>query len=295
MSQSISELVNDLPNRGVTTYVLNALDFVVPGEWDNVTDFEEMTRIITRESDPALINAVIKRADELYADTSNGYQRAMWLYGITDKMDRALGAAAFADKVGERIGFLSFLSRLTPKADTAQTLDFSLKMIIELVSFCAVNGIPGDSIGDFVESLADYSKDSKMRMAALVCLDGLVPLGPDFAERALSTLDRMSTNDLAENDTYQRIKDALPGIDTGDHLAFIGKGMNSVRGWVDGFVGDRELTQEKVVENLQRFIEVSDDKLDYFGAFLDMSTNYYTHTGTQSVARSIIERSVNEI
>jgi len=257
MSQTISGLVNDLPVRGVTVYVLNALDFVVPGEWDNITDFEEMTRLVTGEDDPALIQSVIRHADELYADKSQGYQRAMWLYGITDKMDRALGAAAFANKVGERIGFLSFFSRLTPKADTAQTLDFSLKLVTELVAFCALNGIPGDSIGDFVESLADYSKDSKMRMAGLVCLDGLVPLGPDFANSTLSLLDRMSPDELADNDTYQRIKDAIPGIDSGEHLAFIGRSMDAVSSWVTNFVDDRGLTQEKVVENLQRFIDVT--------------------------------------
>jgi len=171
----------------------------------------------------------------------------------------ALGAAAFADKVGERIGFLSFLRRLTPKADTAQTLDFSLKLITELVAFCALNGIPGDSVGDFVESLADYSKDSKMRMAGLVCLDGLVPLGPDFAASTLNLLDRMSPDELEDNDTYERIKDAIPGINSGEHLAFIGKSMDAVSGWVTDFVGERDLTQEKVVANLQRFIDVTDD------------------------------------
>jgi hypothetical protein len=61
------------------------------------------------------------------------------------------------------------------------------------------------------------------------------------------------------------------------------------------FVTSKGLTPEKVVSNLQQFIEVSDDKLDYLGAFLDMSTNYYEHTGTQTLARRLIERAVAEI
>jgi hypothetical protein len=31
------------------------------------------------------------------------------------------------------------------------------------------------------------------------------------------------------------------------------------------------------------------------GAFLDMTSNYYTHTGTQTLARRLIERAVAEI
>ena len=61
------------------------------------------------------------------------------------------------------------------------------------------------------------------------------------------------------------------------------------------FVSNRGLTPEKVVNNMQRFVEISNDKLDYLGAFLDMTTNYYEHTGTQTLARRLIERAVAEI
>lgn len=60
-------------------------------------------------------------------------------------------------------------------------------------------------------------------------------------------------------------------------------------------VASRDLTPQKVVNNLQRFVEVADDKLDYLGAFLDVTTNYYEHTGTQTLARRLIERAVAEI
>ncbi|GAC1496309.1 MAG: hypothetical protein NVS2B14_10240 [Chamaesiphon sp.] len=61
------------------------------------------------------------------------------------------------------------------------------------------------------------------------------------------------------------------------------------------FVSSHNLTPEKVVNNLQNFVEISKDKLDYLGAFLDMTTNYYTHTGVQTLARRLIERAVAEI
>ena len=37
------------------------------------------------------------------------------------------------------------------------------------------------------------------------------------------------------------------------------------------------------------------DRLDYAAAIIDMSTNYFLHTGTQSVARSLIARAANEV
>ena len=283
MSKSISELVNDLPRRSITTYALESLDFVVPGEWENINDFNLMVQQVTGETDPALVQAVIKRADELYADPDERYQRAMWLYQITDKTDKGLAAAALADKVGERIGFLSFLSRMTPKADRAQTMDLSLKLVVELLTFCLINGIPGDSIGDFVESLADYGQESLMRMAALTSLDGLVPLGADFANIVVNTLDKMSPDELAGNTMYKRIESYIPGDDPDSRLAFVHRSFESVTGWITNFITERDLTSEKVTSSLQKYIDVTDNRLDYMAAFLDLTTNYYTHTGTQNV------------
>ncbi len=295
MSKPIHKLVDDLPTNNVTISMLRALDFVAPGEWQNVVGFENTIRTVTGETDESLIQQIGERAIYLYNDRSQGYQRAMWLYQTVDSTDAALGAAALANKVGERIGFLGFLNRLTPKADKAQTIDLSLKLVVELVAFCQINGIPGDSIGDFVASLAEYSGESLMRMVALVCVDGLIPLGPDFILKVQSILNQSSPKDLEQSSTYQRINDAIPGSNSASKLNFIGESFDSVRGWMSNLVTSRNLTPQKVVNNLQRFVEVSDDKLDYLGAFLDVTTNYYEHTGTQTLARRLIERAVAEI
>lgn len=295
MSKPIQKLVDDLPTNNVTISMLRALDFVAPGEWQNVVGFENTIRTVTGETDESLIQQIGERAIYLYNDRSQGYQRAMWLYQTVDSTDAALGAAALANKVGERIGFLGFLNRLTPKADKAQTIDLSLKLVVELVAFCQINGIPGDSIGDFVASLGEYSGESLMRMVALVCVDGLIPLGPDFILKVQSILNQSSPKDLEQSSTYQRINDAIPGSNSASKLNFIGESFDSVRGWMSNLVTSRNLTPQKVVNNLQRFVEVSDDKLDYLGAFLDVTTNYYEHTGTQTLARRLIERAVAEI
>ena len=295
MSKPIFELVDELPTSNLTTMALRSLDFVIPGEWNNVVGFENTIRTVTGETDEDIIQQIGDRAVYLYNDRSQGYQRAMWLYQTVDKTDYALGAAALANKVGEKIPLMGFLSNLTPKADKAQTIDLCLKLVVELVAFCQINGTPGDSIGDFVASLGEYSGENLMRMAALVCFDGLIPLGPDFIRQAQSTLSGLSPSDLERNQTFSSVSDAIPGGDSGGKLNFIGQSFDSVKGWMSSFVTSKNLTPQAVANNLQGFIDVADSKLDYLGAFLDVSTNYFEHTGTQTLARRLIERAVAEI
>ncbi|MCB0065375.1 MAG: hypothetical protein KDE19_24790 [Caldilineaceae bacterium] len=295
MSKSIPEYVNSLRKRSVTVYVLRSLDFLVPGEWENIVDFEEMVIKVTGEKDPAIIKAVANRSDALFRDRSERYRRAWNLYSTVDNTDRFLATAALANKVGERVRFLSLLQRITPKADKAQTIDFSMKLTVELLNFCLINGIPGDSIGDFVAALGTYSKDELMRMSALVCLDGILPLGPDFSRVVLNTLDKLSTDELEDNRTFRTIRKDVPGSDTPSKLRFILEGVDSVKGWLQDFVAKNDLNSEKVFSSIQNFIDINDNRLDYWSAFLDMTTNYYTHTGTQTLGRRIIERAINEI
>jgi len=295
VSKSIIELVDDLPTGGITVMVLKGLDFAVPGQWENVVGFANTVQTVTGEDDPGLIQDISERALWLYNDKSEGYQRALWLYEKIDSAGSALGTAALANKVSENVSFLGFLGNLTPKADKAQAIDLSLKVVTELVAFCQINGIPGDSIGDFVGSLADYSGESLMRMAALVCLDGLIPLGPDFIGRVLEMVSGLTPSELEKSEGFKRINPMIPGDDSEGKLNFVQESFNSVTGWMSGFVGDRDLTPEKVVKNLQGFVDIADDKLDYVGAFLDMTTNYYTHTGIQTLARRLVERAYAEI
>jgi hypothetical protein len=275
--------------------VLNSLDFVVPGQWQNLVGFENMLREVTGETDEELLQKIGTRAVWLYNDRSQGYQRALWLYQTVDSADYALGAAALAHKVGEKIPLLGFVNRITPNTEKAQAIDLSIKLVVELVAFCQINGIPGDSIGDFLAALREYSSESLMRMAALVCIDALLPLGPDFILKAQSTLHHLSPQELAQNSTFNQVSRLIPGGNTAGQLDFIGNSFESVKSWLEGFVGDRNLTPQKVLRSIQSFVEFSDDQLDYVAAFLDMSTNYFEHTGTQSLARCLIERAMAEI
>jgi hypothetical protein len=295
MSKPIYELVDELPTDNMTIKALRALDFVIPGEWENLVGFDNTIKTVTGEDDEELIQQIGERAIYLFNDKSEGYQRALWMYQTISSSGRAMGTAAMANKVGEGVSFLGFLNKLTPKADKLQTIDLSLKVVTELLGFCQINGIPGDSIGDFVGALGDYGGESLMRMAALVCFDGLIPLGPDFLETVLGWIENLTPSDLEDHEAFNEMREDIPGDDADSKLGFIGESVSSVSGWMGDFVSEHDLTPRKVVNNLQNYMDVADDKLDYLAAFLDMTTNYYEHTGVQTLARRLIERAYAEI
>jgi hypothetical protein len=294
MSKPIYELVDELPKGGLTVAALNSLDFVVPGQWNNLVGFVNTIRVVTGETDEALIQQIGERAVTLFNDKSQGYQRALWLYETVDSASGFLGAAALMNRIGQDT-FLGFLKNLTPKPERAQSIDLCVKLVTELVAFCQINGIPGDSIGDFLAALKDYGGESLMRMTALVSFDGLIPLGAGFTDQALSVLKGMSPSDLEQNQTFKGVKDLIPGENAAGQLGFITQSFESTKGWMDNFVSSKQLTQAKVVDNLSNFVQFSKDKLDYVGAFLDVSVKYYRHTGIQTLARRLIERAVAEI
>jgi hypothetical protein len=132
-------------------------------------------------------------------------------------------------------------------------------------------------------------------MAALISFDGIIPFGPSFVLTTMDFLEKLTPKELEQNKTFEKIKPLIPGNSTSSQLDFIGESFGSVQGWMTSFVGDRQLTREKLLGKLRNFMEVTEDKMDYLAAFIDMSTNYYEHTGIQTLAHRLIERAVAEI
>jgi hypothetical protein len=292
---SIVDAVNALPTSGVTIYALKALDFVVPGEWDNPTDFDKLMRKVTGETDASFLAEVKAKAESLYADDTQGYQTAIKIFKMVDTADTALGVAAVADKLADSFSMLSFMKDLTPKADTIQSIDLAIKITAELLAFTKINGIPGDSFSDFVGALGNYAGESKMRMAGIVAFDGVLPLGPDFAELVMGKLQSLSVDKVEDSAVFKKMAQYIPGSGANDKLDFVKKAFSHTKGWVSNFQSENNINSEKVISNLSKYISLADTKLDYVAAFLDASTNYFEHTGTQTVASRLIERAVNEI
>ncbi len=292
---SIDTLIDTLPQSGATIYALKALDFVVPGEWENVTRFDDMLKKVTGETDAAFLAKVKERALALYNTESEGYQSAVKIYSMVDTSDKMLGAAALANKIAESVSFLSFMDNITPKADNAQALDLAIKLVAEVLAFTKVSGIPGDSIMDFVKALGEYGGESKIRMAALVCFDGVLPLGPDFVAKVSSVLGGLSAESLGENAIFQKISSIVPGVDANGKLGFVKQSFDATKSWMSNFATDNNISADKIKSQLSNYIEIADDKLDFVAGFIDVATNYYEHTGYQTVAARLIERAVNEV
>lgn len=293
MSESIIQLVDTLPSNNLTVKVLNALDYVIPGKWQNVVGFDNTIKAVTGVSDANTIMQIRNRAIELYNDKSKGYQQAIWLYQTVDGADKAMGAAAMANKVGEKIGFLSFLNKLTPKADTIQSVDLCLKIVVELLAYAKINGLPSINPKTFATEINQHYTDAAlMRMAALVCIDGLVPLGANFLQKVQNTLSSDGQSAFTSNPVFSSVSSLIPGD---DKFGFISNSFTAVSGWMTNLVGSAGLTPQNVFAHLEGFIEFSDDKLDFVAAFLDQATNYYEHTGIQTVARALILKAAQEI
>jgi hypothetical protein len=294
-SKPIFQVLNELPAKSMTTRLLGVLDWVVPGQYKNIVGFDNSIKVIAREDDEKIVQKIGERAIALFNDKSQGYQRALWLYQSVDTLQGVAGFAVIANKLGNDFSFLSALKYITPKAQTTQILDLGVKLVVELIAFCQLNGIPGDSFADFVKSLSDYRNESLMRMAALICFDGLMPLGPDFFSMVMGMLQKHGVTDLEKNERFQQVKALIPGEGAAAQMGFIQKSFGAVEGWVKSFVASRQLSAGKVVDNLKGFSDGIAGKLDYLSAFIDLTTNYYSHTGTQSVARSLITRAASEI
>lgn len=295
MAQPLFEIVDQLPAGGLTVAMLRALDWVVPDTYDNLTGFDDTIRAVTGETDEAFVQAVGERAIHLYNDRSEGYQRALWIYQAADATQGYAGTAAFLSKLGQSVGFLGFLERMTPKADTTQAIDLALKLTAEVAAFCTLNGLPGDSTGDFVRSLSDARHARRMRLAAMVCVDGVLPLGPDFVRKAADVLDGVGGSMLRDNERFKRLRGVIPGDSTAEQLTFVRDGLLAIGDWADAFVARHELTADRIASSLKGASDRWDGRLDLVAATLDMTTNYVEHTGVQSVARAVISRAAAEV
>jgi len=296
MSKPINVLVDELPENNLTVKMLNLLDYILPNEWTNIVGFDNMIKNIVKTEDPDIISKVRARALELYNNKDEGYQTAIWLYETVDTADKAVGAAALMSKASEKINFLSFLNKITPKADTTQSIDFLMKFIVEIVAYTKINGVPGNGIEEFVTALKTYYRgEALIRMVAFICVDGIVALGPDFIIKVGDKMDKLKDLDIMNNPLFKQISQFIPGSNSTEQLGFISNAFTAAKTWITTFVESKGITYDSIKDNLGAVIEFSDDKLDYVAASIDMLTNYYRHTGIQTVASRLIERAHEEI
>lgn len=291
----LHELLEGLPTSSITTRLLGLLDYAVPGEWKNITSFEEMIKSVTGEEDQALIQTIGERAITLYNDPGNGYQRAVWIYETLDDTAGISGLAALGNKLSGDFDFLSFLGDVTPKADTTQAIDAGVKLVGELAAFYYTNGMPGDSVGDFAAAFANAQKEDAMRIAAFLAFDCVLPLGPDFLMKLNDGIASLTEGALSENGRFARIARMLPTDDLASSKRLLTDNFDATKGVLERFASERGIDQGSVFDKIRGVLGAADDKLDYVAAAIDLVSNHFEHTGIQSVARRVISRAYGEI
>jgi len=288
MADTIVQLVDALPADNITVKVLKAIDMITPGQWENTVGFDAMIQAVTGETNPGRIARISDRAEALYLDNQQPYQGTIRLYQTMDKADFGMATAALANKVGEKISFLGFLNNVTPKPDTLQSIDLVLKVAVELLAFCRLNKLePNPAL--FVQALSNNYQDAALiRMASLVCIDALLPLGTDFLIKIHQLTQSADTSIITQNPLFLAVNQYLPGNSPQDKAGFVNQSFTAVEGWMSGFISKTGITPETIANSLGNFIQGAGGKLDVIAALLDQMTNYYEHTGIQTVARAVI-------
>jgi hypothetical protein len=164
-----------------------------------------------------------------------------------------------------------------------------------MLAFTQVNGLPGDSFAAFGDSLREYSGEARVRMAALVCFDALLPLGDNALQRLDDLLGQVGSRELHQLPSYAGMASLLPGRGDAAHLSFMRRGVDQWLGWADGFVGDLGLSGQRAVRALESTLGPWHGGMEQLATFLDAFTDTYSHTGVQAVARRLVERAAAEI
>jgi len=295
MSRTVLERLERLPRRDLTVLALKGISTLVPGGWSNPTSADQLIREVIGSNDPELIRQVRARADQLSGARAEGYGRALSLYDAVNRSQHATGGLRFLANVTAGLPLLKRISSITPPSDTLQAVDLSLKVGAELLAFTQVNGLPGDSFGDFGAALADYAGEARVRMAALICFDGLLPLGDQALQRLDGLLGAAGSGELRKLPAYGRMAALFPGRGDEAHMGFLRKGVDQWLGWAGGFVGQLGLSGQRAVHALEGSIGPWQGRMDQLAAFLDAFTDTYAHTGVQAVARRLVERAAAEI
>ena len=292
---SVLERLDRLPRRNLTVLAIKGLSTLVPGGWQNITRADDLIGDVLSSADPELIRQVRARADLLSRARHEGYGRALSLYDAVNRSQKAAGGLRLLANIGGALPLVKRVADLTPTSETLQAADLSLKVAAEMLAFTQVNGLPGDSFGDFAAALGEYAGEARVRMAALICFDALLPLGDQALQRLDGLLGGVSQRDLHQLPAYGGLASMLPGRGDRAHLTFLRRGVDQWLGWAGGFSSQLGLSGQKAVQALESTLGPWQGSFQQMATFLDAFTDTYQHTGVQAVARRLVERAAAEI
>jgi len=292
---TVLERLDRLPRRDLTVLALKGISTLVPGDWQNITSANALIASVMGSDDPALIAQVRERADTLSRARHEGYGRALSLYDAVNRSQKAAGGLRLLANVGGVLPLIKRVAKLTPTSDTLQAVDLGLKVAAEMLAFTQVNGLPGDSFAEFGASLNEYAGEARVRMAALICFDALLPLGDQALQRLDNLLGQVGQKELRLSPAYAGMAAMIPGRGDDAHLSFLRRGVDQWLGWAGGYASSLGLSGQKAVRALESTLGPWQGGFEQLATFLDAFTDTYQHTGVQAVARRLVERAAAEI
>ena len=295
MSATVLDRLDHLPRRNLTVLALKGISVLVPGGWHNLTSSQELISQVLGSEDPDLVQQVRARAEELSRARHEGYRRALSLYDAVNRSQKAAGGLRVLANVASALPLVKRMAVLTPTSHTLQAVDLSLKVAAEMLAFTQGNGLPGDSFGAFAASLNEYAGEARVRMAALVCFDALLPLGDDALRNLDGLLGQVAGKELHQVPAYAGMASLLPGRGDTAHLDFLRQGVGHWLGWAQGFSSELGLSGQRAVRALESTLGPWQGGMEQLATFLDAFTDTYAHTGVQAVARRLVERAAAEI
>jgi len=292
---TVLERLDRLPRRDLTVLALKGISTLVPGDWQNITSANALIASVMGSDDPALIAQVRERAETLSRARHEGYGRALSLYDAVNRSQKAAGGLRLLANVGGVLPLIKQVAKLTPTTDTLQAVDLGLKVAAEMLAFTQVNGLPGDSFAEFGASLNEYAGEARVRMAALICFDALLPLGDQALQRLDDLLGQVGQKELRLSPAYGGMAAMIPGRGDDAHLSFLRRGVDQWLGWAGGYASSLGLSAQKAVQALETTLGPWQGGFEQLATFLDAFTDTYQHTGVQAVARRLVERAAAEI
>lgn len=282
-------LLADASPKAQTSYILEAMDFIIKDGYQNPSNIQQFIRQVLGNIANEDVAKVEQIVNGWLVDDNQPYKRTLLLYRVAEYAGTAMGSATLAKQLGEDFSFLSSLNKISPRTEHTQMADFLVKFGCEIMASLSLQGLPTDMQG-IGNQINHFKNETAVRMATLIAIDGLLPLGPNFVQKISDTLQNGGQSNLMNQ------------INLGGVQQFFGSNQSVQQIWqrlveifqssqqtITQFLAQKGINQANVSQQLGNVVNFSADKVDYVSAYLDMTTNYIYHSGSLTVLRKMIE------
>ncbi len=283
---SIDLMLKSLAGDRVTPAALGLLEPITPGQWRNPTSLLQlvMNEGATEQSAPA----IAERAEAVFA-ASTRLQDALSIWHALDDRDPELSAEASGVPVG------SLLDKVEAPTTKEAAIDAAMKLVGELLAMASLADVDPESLAmpdGVLAALGEAASADDVRLAAWIAIDGVLTLGDGFMETIGAACEDHQA--VIESPVFERIADAIPGESVEQKCAHAFSFLEAAAPLINQFVSSHSLTQDAVQSAFANALAVEASSSN-IAALLESTTDYFAHTGLQSVARVAAYEAYNQL